>query len=170
MKLRYYVNINILINLYYSLVYPFLTYGIIVWGNTYPTTLQPLYISQKKVMRIITFSRFDEHSTPLLKLLNIIKLCDLVQLHISTFMYKFHNNLLPSYFDAFFTEIRNVHSYNTRAATNESCYLPRARTNYRLFNIRFQGPKVWNSLAENIKLSSLKGFKDNLKKELLSKY
>ena len=142
LKLRYYVNINILINLYYSLVYPFLTYGIIVWGNTYPTTLQPLYISQKKVMRIITFSRFDEHSTPLFKLLNIIKLCDLVQLHISTFMYKFHNNLLPSYFDAFFTEIRNVHSYNTRDATNESCYLPRARTNYRLFNIHFQGPKV----------------------------
>ena len=128
------------------------------------------HISQKKVMRIITFSRFDEHSTPLFKLLNIIKSCDLVQLHISIFMYKFHNNLLPSYFDAFFTEIGNVHSYNTRAAANESYYLPRARTNYGLFNIRFQGPKVWDSLAKNIKLSSLKGFKDNLRKELLSKY
>ena len=144
--------------------------GIIVWGNTYPATLQPLYISQKKVMRIITFSRFDEHTTPLFMLLNIIKLCDLVQLHISIFKYKFHNNLLPSYFDAFFTEKGNVHSYNTRAAANESYYLPRARTNYGLFNIRFQGPKVWNSLAKNIKLSSLKGFKDNLKKELLSEY
>ena len=110
------------------------------------------------------------HSTPLFKLLNIIKLCDLVQLHISIFMYKFHNNLLPSYFDTFFTEIGNVHSYNTRAAANESYYLPQARTNYGLFNIRFQGPKVWNSLAKNIKLSSLKGLKDILKKELLSKY
>ena len=70
----------------------------------------------------------------------------------------------------FFTEIGNVHNYNTRAAANESYYLPRARTNYGLFNIRFQGPKVWNSLAKNIKSSSLKGFKDNLKKELLSKY
>ena len=76
--------------------------GIIVWGNTYPTTLQPLYISQKKVMRIITFSRFDEHTTPLFMLLNIIKLCDLVQLHISIFTYKFHNNLLPSLFWCFF--------------------------------------------------------------------
>ena len=70
----------------------------------------------------------------------------------------------------FFIEIGNVHSYNTRAAANESYYLPRARTNYGLFNIRFQTPKVWNSRAKNIKLSSLKGFKDNLKKELLSKY
>ena len=41
----------------------------------------------------------------------------------------------------------------------------------RLFNIQFHGPKVWNSLAKNIKSSdSLKGFKYNLKKELLSKY
>ena len=34
-KLRYYVNITILINLYYLLIYPFLTYGILSWGNAY---------------------------------------------------------------------------------------------------------------------------------------
>ena len=86
-------------------------------------------------------------------------------------MFEFHNNLLPSCFDAIFTEIGNVHKYNTRAAANQSYYLPRARTNYGLFNIRFHGPKVWNSLAKNIKsLDSLKGYKDNVKKKLLSKY
>ena len=86
-------------------------------------------------------------------------------------MFKFHNNLLPSYFDTFFTEIGEIHKYNTRAAANRSYYLPRARTNYGLFNIKFHGPKVWNSLAKNIKLlNSLKSFKYNLKKELLSKY
>ena len=46
-KLRYYVNINILKNLYYSLIYPFLTNGIIIWGNTYQTTIQPLFVLQK---------------------------------------------------------------------------------------------------------------------------
>ena len=65
-------------------------------------------------MRIITFSGFDEHSTPLFKMRNIIKLCDLVQLHISIFMFKFHSNLLPSHFDAFFSEIGEIHKYNTR--------------------------------------------------------
>ena len=34
-----FVTTDILIELYYSLVYPFLTYGLIVWGNTYATTL-----------------------------------------------------------------------------------------------------------------------------------
>ena len=27
--------------------------------------------------------------------------------------------------------------------------LPKVRTNYGIFNIRFKGPKVWNSISEN---------------------
>ncbi len=43
-KLRYFVPLKILVNLCYVLIYPFLTYGLIVWGNTYSTTLQLLFI------------------------------------------------------------------------------------------------------------------------------
>ena len=49
-QLRYYVNLNVLIQLYYSLIYPYLTYGIHIWGNTYQSTIQPLYILQKKAL------------------------------------------------------------------------------------------------------------------------
>ena len=42
-KIRYYVDINVLSNLYHALIYPFLIYGKIAWGNTYSTTLQPLF-------------------------------------------------------------------------------------------------------------------------------
>ena len=112
-KLRYYVHTNILIYLYYTLIYPFLIYGIIVWGNTYPSTIQPLFVLQKKAMRIITFSEYNEHSSPLSKLLNIIKIFDLVTFHIASFMYKFHHRLLPSAFDNFFTPIDRIHNYNT---------------------------------------------------------
>ena len=81
-KLRYHVSELILINLYYALIYPFLIYGITIWGNTYPSTLQHLYILQKKAIRIITFSKYDEHSSPLFKRLNIMKLHDLVSFHL----------------------------------------------------------------------------------------
>ena len=33
-KNRYYVNLEILINLYYSIVYPLLTYCLVTWSNT----------------------------------------------------------------------------------------------------------------------------------------
>jgi hypothetical protein len=81
-KLRYYVPLKILVNPYYALIHPFLTHGIIAWGNTYATTLQPLFILQKKAMRIMTFSKYDQHSSPLFKKLKIIKLFDLITFHV----------------------------------------------------------------------------------------
>ena len=33
-KIRYHVNLDVLTNLYYALIYPFLIYGIVIWGNT----------------------------------------------------------------------------------------------------------------------------------------
>ncbi len=50
-KLRYYVTSKILLQLYYSLIHPFLTYGIVVWGNTYESSLKPLVLLQKRVVR-----------------------------------------------------------------------------------------------------------------------
>ena len=47
-KIRHYVNLKTLTNLYYSLIYPFLIYGITAWGNTYKSTLTPIITLQKK--------------------------------------------------------------------------------------------------------------------------
>ena len=123
-KIRHYITIDILQSLYYALIYPFLIYELIAWGNTYNTTLQPIYILQKKAVRAITFSSFDHHSNPLFKLLNII-FSDLVKYHIGVFMYKYHNQLLPSDFNSFFTKVDQVHSYDTRHASKLSYYLPK---------------------------------------------
>ena len=169
-KLRYYVNSNILINLYYALIYPFLIYGILAWGNTYQSTLQPLYMLQKKAIRIITFSHFQDHTSPLYRTLKIIKLFDVIFLHLAIFMHKFHHHLLPSVFDSFFTPINKVHKYNTRLSSKMSYSLPKARTNYGIFNIRFQGVKVWNSLDESTKLLSPPQFKKKLKLDFIDNY
>ena len=70
-KIRYYVSTEILMTLYYALVYPFIMYGLIVWGNTY-TTIKPVFVIQKRAVRVITFSNFDQHSSPLFKALKIV--------------------------------------------------------------------------------------------------
>ena len=75
------------------------------------------------------------------------------------FMCKYHNQFLPSVFDSFFTKVDQVHSYNTRHASKLSYYLPKVRTNYGKFNVRFQGPMTWNSIDEDFKSSSLSSFK-----------
>ena len=64
-KLCYYVNSGILVKLYYALIYPVLTDGLIFWGNTYSSTTQPLFILQKRAIWVMTFSWFHEHSNPI---------------------------------------------------------------------------------------------------------
>ena len=71
-KLRYNVYVDILTMLYYSLIYPFLIYGVQVWGLTYPTYLKPVTTLQKRVVRIMTFSEPMSHSEPLFRSLNLL--------------------------------------------------------------------------------------------------
>ena len=47
-------------------------YCITIWTCTAKTNLEPISISMKKAVRIITFSRFDEHAQPLFKDLNLL--------------------------------------------------------------------------------------------------
>ena len=108
-KLRYFLNTKTLLSLYYTLVEPFFNYCAIAWGNAYQSTLQPLSNLQKKAIRIITFTSFTEHSSPLFKDLNIVKLSDIITLQLAVFMYKFHNQLLPSVFYGFLNPVRNIH-------------------------------------------------------------
>lgn len=51
-------------------------------------------------------------------------------------------------------------------------FLPRARTNYRKFNIVFwfQGPRVWNSVNESVKSSRLTPFKNKLNEDIIKEY
>ena len=96
-KVRCYVNRNILHQLYYSIIYPFLTYSLSIWGNTYSSTLKPLIILQKRAIHTITFSKPDEQSEPLFKELEILTLTDLVILHNALFMYHHYYNRLPPF-------------------------------------------------------------------------
>ena len=146
----------VLVQLYYSLIYPFLTYSLITWGTTYQTTLLPLITLQKRAVRIITFSKYNYHSSPLFRKLKILKVSDLLYLYFALFMYDYYSNRLPLpvIFNDFFTSINKVHQYQTRLASKISYYLPKVRTNYGKFTIRFFGAKVWNSIEESLKSKS----------------
>ena len=100
----------------------------------------------------------------------IIKFFDEVTVHIAVFMYKFKNQLLPTNFNVFFTSIKETHNYNTRLSSRMTYALPKTRTNYGIFNIRYQGAKIWNAISDNIKLLSLKQFKKKLKSSIISSY
>ena len=74
--------------------------------NNSPTSL---YFTEKNYLPY-DFKSFHEHSSPIFRKLNIIKLDDLISYHIAVFMYRFNNSLLPSAFDAFFSKVSEIHA------------------------------------------------------------
>ena len=115
-KARQYLNKSSLVNLYYSYVYPYLTYCIEVWGCAYPTHLQCLFLLQKKIIRIITFSHYLAHTEPLFMSLEILPLEKIFYHRCGLMMYKYHNNLLPCSISQLYAKNDSIHDHNTRCS------------------------------------------------------
>ena len=130
------------------LVYPYLVYCISVWGSTYPSNLNRIFLLQKKIIRIISKSAFDAHTEPIFRQLKILKLSDIYRSQIGKFMFSFKKGLLPDAVSDMFLLTNQVHHYNAR--NFNSFYLLPCRTNIRQFALRFQGPKLFNSFNTEI--------------------
>ena len=77
--------------LYYSLVNPFLLYGIEVWHGTYAIITNKIFIFQKKACRAILTLPFNANTNEYLKKSNILKLPDLYESQILKHMFKWFN-------------------------------------------------------------------------------
>ena len=61
-RLRHYLSIH---QLYYNLIYPYLSYAIIAWGSAYKTHLKRLQSKQNTVLRLMFF--LHRQCSPFLK-------------------------------------------------------------------------------------------------------
>ena len=96
--------------LYCSLVNSHLLYGIWVWGYE----CHRLEKIQKRIIRIITVSKYNAHTEPLFKALDLLKLKDMLNLSSLKFYYRYLHDNLPAYFYSFqITTQGSHHHYNT---------------------------------------------------------
>lgn len=79
--------------IYHSLISCHLNYGLLLWGHR----SDDIVTLQKRAMRLIMNRKYNSHTEPLFKLLNIMKLPDLYTLTILKFYYKHRYNMLPEY-------------------------------------------------------------------------
>ena len=70
-QLRNHLNLKMLRQLYYALIYPYLNYGAMCWGNTYQTNLNTISTNQNKCIRSIFFASKQEPSSPYYQILEI---------------------------------------------------------------------------------------------------
>jgi len=159
---------SVLLNLYFSLIHPYLSYCNVVWAIDRSCVLNKLFILQKKAVRSITHSRWNCHSIPIFKRLGILPICSLNDLQIACFMYRQVHKLLPPPFSNMFQMNYEIHLHSTRQKNNLHVTLHRLRI--RRNTVKIYGCKVWNSLPSALRnIASLHLFKAEFNKMLFSR-
>ena len=171
-KLRQYVPLQTLIRLYISLFASFLNYGILVWGLTYDTYSDQLFIVQEKVLRCIACQPFTAPTTPLFHSLKLVKLQHILQFSTLTFVYKAINRLSPACFHSYFIPNSSFHLFETRQPTRGDLFLSFKRTtSYGQRTVQHCGSQLWNALPFSIRIEgSLSAFRSELKAHYIHSY
>ena len=148
--------------LYYSLIYPHLQYCNLVWASAMKTVVQPLFILQKKIVRIISGAGYRDHTNPIFSELGILKLDDIHRLELLKFV--FNQLQLPSVFT--FVSISTLNFSTLRNKNLLRPPQPKSET-YKRFVI-YSGCIEWNKLSDSLRsIQNEVTFKMNVKKYLL---
>ena len=168
-RARQYLNSSTLLQLYYSFLYPYLSYCCIVWGNAPQSTLWPVFRTQKYAVRLITNTKRRDSTKPSFIKLNLLRLPDIYKSAVLIFLYKFKNGQLPPTFDNFFTYNREIHRYPTHAANQ--LRIPLARTKHSSLFLKKSGVFLWNLYDLQIShLVSISIFKKTIRAIFLASY
>ena len=151
----------VLKNMYYAHAQSLLSYCNLIWCNTNQSTLKPLVIIQKRLIRIITNSDFLAHTLPLFQRTKILNLDKLRKLSLGIHCFKNINNL---------NYLQGQHNYHTR---NRALLRPIIhRTTKFEKSFIYQAPLIWNEITVNypiiINTTSIDVFKRRYKRVLLN--
>ena len=155
--------------MYFSLINPYLLYGNLLWGAAYQTHLQKLTTLQKRSLRIITNSKYNEHTGPLFKRLNILKLDDIHKTELAKFVFAVKTSSAPSPLSDIYLLNSRVHTHHTRQ--QEDVHVNKSKCDVVFRSFINKGPHYWSSLSPTIKESRTANcFRSRLHKYFVSTY
>jgi hypothetical protein len=153
--------------LYNSLIYPYLSYGVLLWGSTYKTYINKLIVMQKKAVRTIVRAPYNAHTNLIFQELSILKFQDIYNAHLGKYMYQQLNILLPEPLLHKFRFNRDIHVHNTRQ--RDQLHTQKSRTVLVANSFIKRGPDYWNSLPDEIqKCETVNLFNKRQKSHLIS--
>ena len=168
-KLKNFIPINAILNIYNSLILSYITYGLLIWGGK-GNKVSKL---QKKAIRHMTRSKHNAHTSGLFKALNLLKFDDLCALHDYKFSYRAENGNLPVYFMTLLQSLK-ITSQNYPTRQNLMYRPPQIRHEFAKCSITYRYPQLFNSMSLNIRdnifTHSFDGFKKYIKKITIKSY
>lgn len=162
-RLRHFVPLKTLISIYNSLISPYISYGLIAWGQASKTHLEKILILQKRAVRLINFLPFRTHAIPYFAQSNILPITMIYFKLSSTLMLDITTNSAPQNICNLFTFTQDIHQYNTRSASSGNYYINHSRLNHHKNSFSIVGAKIWNSIPESYRRLPKHIFKKKIK-------
>ena len=125
--------------------------------------LKKLQSLQNKAIRIISNTSRRSSITKQYHNLGILKIIDIYTYEVAKLMHQHTMQKLPHCFTSLFINISDIHAKNTRSNSKTTSTPPKYSTRRCQKSIRFQGPKIWNSLSPEIRNQPYSKSKNNLK-------
>ena len=163
-KIRGLIPSKILQNLYYSFIYPHLTYCIEIYANTCYSYLDPLIKLNNKLLRILQNRKNDAPLSVLYKNYNTLMIPELYTMYVARFVRKCQQNRhdMPGLFSNFFSKNCDWHNHYTRQSMN--LHIDRANCSFGQRTIKYSGSQIWNQIPKSIQMiRSEKKFTQRLK-------
>ena len=95
-RVRNYLPQKVMLMIYHTLIFPYLSYCNVVWGTAKLSFLNKLLILQKRAVRLCTGAGYRASSSPLFKRLHLLKITEINKLQTVMFVLKFKLGLLPT--------------------------------------------------------------------------
>ena len=173
-KLRHYIGKETLLSIYFSLFHSHLSYGAQIWGQRQNLHTRRIHIQQKQALRLMSFSNFRAHSSPLFQDYKILTFFDFVKYLNILFIFKFFNRILP-------IPIQECHEINRQVTvTNrQDVYrgkygllnLPEVNTvTYGNQSILYQSILAWNELQRFFTFDDMSSLELDRLKDLIKLY
>ena len=150
-------------NIYQSLIVPYIAYGLISWGNECKTFLDQILVLQKRALRLIYFAETNDHAIPFVVKGKILPVQFLYYESICNLMFDINENTAPRNILNLFSRISSVHSYKTHSSTSDHFYTKEFCINATRNVFSRAGVKIWNGIPATLKTSAKKYFNESLK-------
>lgn len=168
-KIKSKIPKKVLLEMYYSLIFPHLTYCNLLWGNSPDVHMKKLTICQNRFIRLMLELQPRSHVSSHYPTLQLLNMKNIHVYLIAIFVFKYLNNQLPKFYEDFFILSREVHQKMLRHTGH--FYTCSTRLKLIQSSLKHTGPRVWDKIIppeiKNTNLIHL--FKNKVKKFLIMK-
>ena len=148
-KLKFTLPFHVIKILYYTLVQPYLSYCLPLWGNACKTHIAIITLSQNNFLRLLYNFKLHDHISHLYSFSNILPINQLFKLKMLVLMHKLIIKKISPLFSQLINSFLNIPSRLLRFNPEYVFKIP--RTNFLINCPIVFGLKMWNNLPLDLK-------------------